>query len=377
MKKIIICLILGITSSAILATADTLPKGVWKFDYMRNNYEIAEVGANPTGDKTTWNRVKIKDGVMNDIYLLRYLKLALATQTNNSIQLNLETKLLHYWKKEVHHVDIAYGLTDRLTLFANLSHEYAELDYTSAYEQQSKIIDGILGSGYTRVPDKATSNHMNDIFLGLKYKLNNSIAVAYKTTTGSLKTGVDANEKKFSDGVQELETSRGYDQHHLYMFYNTQFMKQPLHLMLGYAHLGDGPQNFLDNQNIQINPGNLIIGKLDVPVKISPQWLLSGSMTTIMHGKDKYKGGNTKFGSANPSSTAGGYTEFTDVPNSDSVAMIGTLLVSYQPKIFFKLNASWSYMVRNNISGQLYDSPGRLQPGSMIKLGGTLFFKSM
>ena len=43
--------------------------------------------------------------------------------------------------KDKLHFDIAYGLTDKLTLFANSSYEVAELDYTDEYVVESQKMD--------------------------------------------------------------------------------------------------------------------------------------------------------------------------------------------------------------------------------------------
>ena len=113
---------------------------------------------------------------MSDIYMLTYINnLIIATNAAYSTDyatLDLTTQLANSWTKDKLHFDIAYGLTDKLTLFANSSYEVAELDYTDEYVVESQKMDIFLtsvGRDYSRVPDKATSSHMNDIYLGFKY----------------------------------------------------------------------------------------------------------------------------------------------------------------------------------------------------------------
>ena len=385
-----ICLALILTASISLASAKTLPQGVWKIDAYQNNYQITELAANPSGDRETWKSVKLKDGVMSDIYLLTVINGSIhgatdgASNPNTQYILDLTTKLAHHWKKQKTHLDIAYGISDKLTVFANISHEKAEVDYTDEYVVESNKIDSFFvangisdkAAAYNVAPDKASSNHLNDIFLGLKYSHNASTSLAYKFTAAGLKTGVDSLEKTVEDGKQELETSNGYDEHHLYLFKDLSVLNHPLQLTLGHIFIGKHWQNFLDNKLIQTDLGNLTILKVTTPINIGTKMQVNLGVTSIMHGSDKYKGGNSAFSNSDPAGTlSSGHTNWTTVPKSSGTTVMGNLEISYQPKIFLKGFVKSVFVLSNKPSGQIFAFPGRLQPGTMVSAGLTLFYK--
>ena len=122
--KIIIPLLLTLifSFSSILATAKTLPKRIFKIDMHTSNYDVVNLGANPSGDKTTWEKVKLEDGTISDIYLVgTYIH---DTLLESGIDIAETTKIANSWKKSKLFLDVAYGLTDRLTIFTNISYEF-------------------------------------------------------------------------------------------------------------------------------------------------------------------------------------------------------------------------------------------------------------
>ncbi len=378
MKTYFTCLCIALMStSMILATSKTLPKGVFKIDAYNTRYNVDTLGANPSGDKETWEKVSLNDGQAKHIYLLTYF-----SEYDPSLGLNMDTKLAHSWKKSKVHLDVAYGITDKITMFTAISYERALLDYTDEYVKLSKIIDGsALGqtAGYKRVPDKAESDHLNDTFIGLKYNLG-KFSAAYKGTFGFLKTGNDSEEKTYEDGVQELETSRGYDQHHLYVFKDVSIKTQLIELTGGYIYLGEMTQIFLDNSSVKFNPGDMFLAKVNVPVTFKQYFTLNTSITSIYHQKDKYKDGNSAFltvsGTKNPAvDLKKKYTSWTTVPKSSGTTHLAKIELLYQPKIFIRVFINANTVLSNDISGQLYNFPGRLQPGTMWTFGMTLFGK--
>ncbi len=359
----------------MLATTKTLPERVFKFDMYTQNYEVTKLGANPSGDKVTWKTVNLDEGKISDIYLLGgYVSAVMAGQGQDLIE---DTLIAHSWKKSKVFFDAAYGITDKLTLFLNMSYERAMLDYTDEYVAQSEMINQHIGEliPYNAAPDKAEADNLNDTFLGIKYNFG-TFSAAYKVTTGFLKTGHDSLEKDLSDGVQELETSRGYDQYHIYIFKDLNILNNPVHLTGGYIMLGDMTQNFLDNKMVDFRPGDMLIIKANIPINPIKNISINTSITGIFHGKDKYKGGNSAFSNTDPSGTRNsGYDDWTTVPKSDGSSWIGNIEISYQPKIFIKAFVNGTFILSNDATGQLYNFPGRLQPGNMIGFGITLFAK--
>lgn len=384
MKQLLIFILcLSFTTVATLATTKTLPKGVIKADVYVNNFSIETLGANPSGDRETWTDVSLTDGKMSDIYLLNYIN-SLGSIAN----LNIDTKLANSWEKQLTHLDLAYGLTDKITLFANLSYEKAVLDYTNEYVLQSALINGVLNSSYNSVPDKATADNMNDIFVGVKVNVG-PVSVAYKGTDSKLMVGHDSLEKKQADGVQELETSRGYSQHHFYLFKDIKLLDHSLEFTTGFIALGTLTQDFLDIKSCEIRPGSIFLAKANLPVSLSSLPLslsdspfsfindlsLNSSYTVLHHRKDYIKGGNSAFSNTNPDTTAG-YSDWTAMPKSSGFVHMANLELVYQPAIFFRAFVRGNFILANDTTGQFYNFPGRIQPGNMILFGVTLFAKN-
>ena len=55
--------------------------------------------------------------------------------------MNLDTKLVNQWNKKRVKFDVAYGLDDNLTLFANFAHERAFVDYTDEYVAETQRLN--------------------------------------------------------------------------------------------------------------------------------------------------------------------------------------------------------------------------------------------
>ena len=360
-----------VLTTSIMATAKTLPKGVFKLDTYYNYYDIETVGANPSGDKVTWKTVTLSEGKMSDIYFFTYIDNFYNSQGTD---INTNTLLANNWEKLKYHVDLAYGITNKLTVFANISYEQSLLDYTDDYVDQSELVEQAFDSEtYKKAPDKAESNHINDIFIGLKYNAG-PFSLAFKTSSGSLLTGIDSEEKEYDDGVQELETSRGYSQYHYYLFHDNKLMFIPLEFTVGYIYLGQMTQIFLDNLNVDFKPGSMTLAKLNIPIKLLDNVTLNSSYTAIKHETDQYKGGNSAFSNTS-TTTLDAYSDWTDAPKSDGTVQLAKFELVYQPTIFLRAFVNTTITLQNDKAGPLYNFPGRLEPGDMVAFGLTLFAK--
>lgn len=192
----------GMTGIEGAITSKTLPKGVWKFDLLFNNYDMAKAGASKTGIATdnrtlsNWETVSIDEAVMRDIPSFRLFE---AAEKNPALGIDLDTKLIHKWNKKQVKFDLAYGYNDNLTLFSNFAYENAEIDYTDEYVSQAKILNPLNDAGVTIPPDKATSSSLRDIFIGAKYNIRDNLSLAFRTSFGPLRIGVAPSEKTEKD----------------------------------------------------------------------------------------------------------------------------------------------------------------------------------
>lgn len=375
MRALISLLLLVFIAGSVFATAKTLPAGVVKMDLFYNSFEIANAGVNPSGDKETWFRVALKDAVMNDIKLLQDAKLQLdqiVTIVNNqngnnnlTNPIDLTTKVAHSWQKDRVHLDLAYGLTDQLTIFVNASYENTVLDYTDAYYTQSGYIEQYLGfvnqaDRYTRAPQQAEGHHMNDLYMGIKYGLSEDLAVALKVSAGFLRIGTDAREKTYIDGKQELETGKTYDDYQLFVFYDTHYETIPLNFTLGYVHKTEGYQRFLDN-DFDAHFGDIMVFGVSSINEVMDDVHFISKLTYLLTAKDKEY-----------NETTGVYDE---MKKSDSSTIIGEVGVEYRPYVFLRTFLTVFGPLYNDYEGQLYDFPGRLEPGLATKFGMTLFYR--
>ncbi len=376
---------------AAFATAKTLPQGVWKFDLKYSSYDIVKGGVNPTGDFTTWSNREADTLTMGDFSSFSSLKLrfdeAVDAGQLDANPINLDTQLVNRWYRNRTHFDIAYGLSNNLTLFANITHEIAEADYTDDYTQTSRSINQILtnqgvGDSFNAAPDKATSNHLRDTYLGIKWSAAKNLSFTYRFSAGPLRTGVDSSEKKYSDDVQELETGLGYDVNQFFVNYDYQTKYVPIQLMAGFILNGGGTHTFLDNTNVRVDYGDMIYLKVATQYAFSPKFISGLSLEHIRAGKDTYQGNpaTSSFGPQSPGAAAAGSqgvpaTE-TDVPNSKASATIAHASFKYIHKPFLHFFFLAEKPIQNDKTGQVYDFPGRLEPGLKLSIGTTFFFKA-
>jgi len=396
--------VLALSSTLLSATAKTLPKGVWKFDLQKSTYDYVYGGVNPSGNFTNWetrtfDTLRMSDfaAVQGTADLLNATKAAVpAGLANNLTTIDTNVPVADYWTQDQTHFNIAYGITDKFTIFANLTHEKGEVDYEAEYEEQSANIERNLGvladnltgtdaatfaavkAAYNQVPDKATSDHLRDTFVGFKYSISERLAFTTRVSAGFLLTGRDSSEKRKGDLVQELETGFGYDMYQFFLNYDAPTKRLPLMLTLGYFHNTQGPHAFLDITDVTIDYGDIIYLKAATEHKIHPTIVLEASAEHMISFKDRYKGNGTTsaFSTQTPFVADTVPTTFTDIPHSAGYATIGTLGIRVMPKEFLYFYARASKTFFNKKQGQNYDFPGRLQPGTYLLFGTTLFFKA-
>lgn len=397
---------LALGSTMAMASAKTLPKGVWKFDLKRSTYDYVRGGLNPSGDLSSWevrgfDTLRMSDfpALQSTAALQNGTKAALVgvndTLSNSLTTIDTNVPVANFWTQDQTHFNVAYGVNDKLTVFIHLTHEKGEVNYDSDYIQQSANIENnfellannlpgadgatnaALKAAYNQVPEKAISNHMRDTYIGFKYALSDRMAFTTRFSAGFLLTGVDSAEKKIADGVQELETGLGYDTYQFFIDYDIPAKPLPLLLTVGYFHNTQGPHGFLDITDVIIDYGDIIYLKAATEYKFHPTMVLEASLEHMITMKDKYKANSAASTFSTQSAlTVPVPTTFTDVPNSAGYATVASFGLRVMPKEFLYFYASAHHTLYNKKTGQNYDFPGRLQPGPYLLLGTTLFFKA-
>ncbi len=367
--------VLVLVSGNLMATPNILPKASWEIEIYSENSMIDTMAVNKSGDKVTWERIGIRDLKLGDFELYRrydeYFQNNLGSFYEERNQLDSTTKLIESWLSQVTYINIYYGLTQRVTIFLNTSYENTVLDYTSKYELESKKIKEnfqLLGEGsrYKRLPDKAVGDHINDIFLGAKIRVLKFFMLEFKMTAGLLRIGQDAKEKVVEEQVEELQTGREYNEWHAYIIGDYQMGPLLIYGKTGYIWMGESYQRQFDNQDIQIDLGDRSMtqvgAKLNLPFKTNIEW----NIMNLKSAADKYKGGNSK------TAFHDGYDVWTQVPESDTHLRILQIKVGIELNSYLTVYGSSNQILNHQLTGQLYEFPGRIEPETIFQLGATV-----
>jgi hypothetical protein len=161
--KIIICLLTLFLTTALCATAKTLPKGLWSLSMYQEDSSIDKAGVNPANDETTWNHKDVNDIVLNDLPNFQ----ALAAVPG----IDLNTKMVEWWDVNRFHWDLAYGITSKLTAFANITYDSSRIRFTDGFIQQMTIAHAATSGQVPFSPRYMKAYHLGDTFVGLKYNL--------------------------------------------------------------------------------------------------------------------------------------------------------------------------------------------------------------
>ena len=124
--------------------------------------------------------------------------------------------------------------------------------------------------------------------------------------------------------------------------------------------------NFLDNKNTRIKLGDMMILGVGTTYSVD-KFTFDGSLTMVRHGKDEFKGGTV--------SGVAGTDSYQELPDSDGSALIANVQLNYNYKEFLRFFVGSMMFLSNDATGQIYESPGRLEPGNTLRFGTTLFYK--
>ena len=208
--------------------------------------------------------------------------------------------------------------------------------------------------------------------MGFKFSLEENLSLTYRFSAGPLKTGIDSTEKKVADGVLELETGMGYDIYQFILDYDFNDFKLPIQLSLGYFVLGSSTQSFLDNSNVHIDHGNMLYLKMGTQYKFHKKLMLNVQLEHLFVEKDKAQGidATSIFRTTDDVSNTK-----TSVEGSSGYALIGKAGIHYLPREFWHVFLKVEKPFSNTVAGQVYDFPGRLEPGLKVIFGTTLLYK--
>ncbi len=348
--KFVLCFLTFCLVSPLFGTAKTLPRGLWSFSAYQEDSTVQKIGVNPSNDEQSWITKDLNDAALNDLPNFQ----ALAPIPG----IDLNTKLAEYWDVNRFHFDLAYGLTDRLTAFANVIYDSSRIRFTDGFISQMAIANQATGGRIPLSPRYMKAYHLSDTFVGLKYRVADPLAFTVRGTFGPLKTGRDDYASRELDYVKEIPTGTVYDQYEFYTNYDETFFGLPFRFMYGYIHKNQGYQNFFDNRDITMNMGDLHLLGVGVDYKLSKKWDTRLDLTYIHSNSDQVRENNV----------------WRTLPASEADAIIGKVGATYSPYPFLQIFTDAFIPLQNDLNGKLYDSPGRLQPGWNVQYGVRLFY---
>jgi len=348
--KIIVCLLTFVLSSSLFATAKTLPKGLWSLSMYQEDSSIEKAGVNPANDETTWIHKDVNEIVLNDLPNFQ------AFSAVPGIDLN--TKMVEWWDVNRFHWDLAYGITNKLTAFANIAYDSSRIRFTDGFIQQMAIARAASGGQVPYSPRYMKAYHLSDTFVGLKYNIVQPWSFTLRGTFGPFKTGRDDIASREIDFVKEIPTGTVYDQYEFYTNYDFNIGKVPFRFMYGFIHKNEGYQNFFDNRNVKMDLGDLHLLSLGADYKLSKKWESRFDVTYIHAGADQVE-------------TNG---QWRYLPASQADLILAKVGVTYAPAPFIHIFTDAFIPLQNDLNGKLYDSPGRLEPGWNFQYGVRLFY---
>lgn len=362
---IILSLLISFSATPLEATAKTLPKGVWSFSLSHEGGNVEKVGINPSGDNQNWSNKNLEDVVMND---LPFFGQAVTALNQGGANIDGNVKLANSWDIDVAHFDLAYGVTDKFMVFANSAYNNSVIRFTDDFlrvaAQMEPLIENTpaFGRADFEVPGKTmAARYWDDIFIGFKHVFLPNMAVTGRATFGALKIGRNDKEAQKKDGLFEMPTGRVHDQYELYYNFDFKTATVPTRMMLGYIMKTRGHQNFFDNENLDIDLGNMFLAGLGVDAPITKKLNSSWDLIYIHSNADYIKDTDSGL--------------FVEVPNSAVEQVLGKINFTYSPVIFLQTFINLTYPIYNERQGRIYDIPGRIETGLITEFGVRLFYK--
>lgn len=355
-----------LAATALEAHTKTLPKGVWQAQYRTESFEFIRIGAEEMSGFDAGTLKGIPNGnpkfVSAEEFKVKHIPNLTGFVLNPDIQLDPEIQLANSFRKSGHIVDIGYGITDKLTVNINLPFRNDALEYTDTYVAVMSQLNG-LSSGLDALivvpPKKAKGTGLGDITLGAKYRITNRLALGGAFRGSFLKVGDDAKERDYSDGVETLKTGEAADYTTLALFYDIPIKSSYVGFMLSHEISGKGYELALDN-DFAVDSGDTTYMSIETEIPLPHKFFLGLSLLNIHAAADQKQNDDKSW---------------TKIRNSETTTSMGIISFRHTPKIFVELFTSYQIILHSDVSGGVYDYPGRLLPSDIFNFGMTLYLK--
>lgn len=350
-KFFISLLFLSFFGGTLSATSKTLPQGVLSFGATQTALEFSQIAVQE-GDDFKF--------VTSEEFKVKHIpKLVQVIDTFSLPESTKEIRVAESYKLSPIDMNLAYGITDSLTLSLSASYINKELKYTQAYIDFMTALNGVNDALINIPPSTAKANGLGDMTLGLKYSILDNVAFGLSYRGGFLNIGVGPRDRVIEDGIEQLQTGDDADYVTAALFCDFPvFGVQTLDFMVGYEYSTDGYERALDN-DYKTNRGDKLIVTADTAFSISDNISLSPQIMYVSTGED------TKY-------TSGTWSTIQD---SKSDSLIGQILISYKPFVFLKMDVGYQKVFSQKVAKGNYDFPGRLFIDDLFKFGLTIYYK--
>lgn len=348
----------------LFATSETLPQNNWKFSLRSDARTFSEIGGqtfdsagNPNND---FKAIKVTDYAAKNIESFQPLI------QNHLISPDL--KLLDSGSETNYFFDIAYGLTNSLSIGLSVPYRKRVVNYSQDYVDAFKNLDqlasngfipGVSGSDITVPPKTARGEGIGDMTAGFRYKILDGFAFQGTVKTGFLKTGKDYSEvEQKRDGFEEIVTGISGDEYTLETYYDVKFDFMRTELAGIYTIYTPGHASGLDN-NFDTQKGNTV-------------QLIANCIFPVHSTLEIGCGGYYFFGSNSKIKNSQG--DWDKIPHSDVQAFVGQVQLNYNPLKFLQFWIGAEKPLYNKAVGGLYDYPGRLNVDGVLNCGINVYF---
>ncbi len=368
LKKRIGIITLGIfftLCSISFATVKTLQKGAWMFGTNLETGTVSRIGVETINSDGSGQGdahfVNISDFTAKYVSSLQPLIQATLINGNTKIADSASDFSINY--------DVAYGITDQLSVLVDIPYRSRKLSYSQGYISAITTIKTLAGLGsipgktsndFIIPPKQASGEGIGDITVAFKYRINENLAFAGAYRGGFLKIGKDPSEvTSKSDNFEELPTGSGADKYSLKLYYDCVLPFSTLQFTGSYNLYSERKEGYLDN-NFQVKDGD------EASLDVYSEYPLLKDVLITLGLSYRFAFEDKKYNSSTG--------KWETISSSGVSALLGESVFSYKPDKGIEFWGSVQFPITSQASLGVYDFPGRLDTSGIIRLGTKIYW---
>lgn len=351
-------------SGQAMASAKTLPAGVWMVNMQYQNPNITQLATRLNSVSDNWDNgysfKNLSEITLGDLELINSM-----FRTLPSYAVYRDTPALSSISKTVIEFNLAYGITDQLSFSFRLPYSQATVESNTT---AMAIINALYGPSGQNMMSNLTSATLTGSGLGnpsaaFKYAISKEFAMAVNYENGSIKLGRGASDVSGAN-PNELTTRTEQDKIALAAFYDIDVGFGTLGLVGAYQFNQKGKTSSLLNlvRYDQILGNEITLGGT-LLCPLAKEWSVDGSLIYF-----------SRFREQNNYATLG-TGALTDIPDSNTAFAMAGLGVTYKPAIFFETYARYDLPLSCRPGSGPFNFPGYLNLSGVFSIGATLYYK--